>query len=815
MVSLMSLGDINKKKIIAKEDGETLEEHTLKCLIEFRNYFRTNKYIFDKFCEIYDIKLSKLLDIIFFTIFLHDIGKATNEFYEDHFSDGKKSFHPLYSLYFLRGIENFGLKFNDFCVRKEYVNIIALSILSHHTLLHEEIYHDKIEKENPIFFKEVFDFLEKYKNFYKVIMGKNCSYEIDFKNIFQKNSKYSLKELWIESYDEESDHKKHGIRNTLNIFIKNATIKELEKLKETFGFITGILIRCDWIASGMDERAWNNKKEELKQKLLKKMKDRAIEKKIIDSPNKFKLRNFQEIVSNTRGNTLILIPTGEGKTEAALLWALNNLKNQHTKIIYTMPTQVTSNALYKRFVDYFGKENVGLVHSASSLILEENFENTDKKTKESIIMKVFSKPITVCTLDSFILSFLNLHKWPLSNLYFKNSLLIIDEIHSYDAQMLGALKRALEFTQKNGNFFCIMSATIPEKIKQDIISQFKITEISEEELFKKSPVKIVKLNLKIEDVINRIMDDFKNNKKILVVCNTIKKSKKIYSLLKKKNCFETTEGYVKNKESYNREANLILYHSQFIKRHRKLKEDEIREKEKWKGRGLILIATQVVEISLDIDFDVLYTELAPIDSVIQRIGRVNRRKTKKNCKCFICCNLDVFENNNYKNWSYPYPKRILEGTRDNVREGVLSLKEWSNILIEIYRKWFSNLQQKIDFEDRVSKGYKKYESILKQYCCYQIKFKNLEDDQISSILKLREIDPGLEKIPVIPSIVLENGEDLVYWNTVDIPLYLLKQEEKKGKIQIETKGRTNYRILFEDYNYEAGISPLKEETLIL
>ena len=480
-----------------------------------------------------------------------------------------------------------------------------------------------------------------------------------------------------------------------------------------------------------------------------------------------------------------------------------------------MPTQVTSNALYKRFVDYFGKENVGLVHSASSLILEENFENTDKKTKESIIMKVFSKPITVCTLDSFILSFLNLHKWPLSNLYFKNSLLIIDEIHSYDAQMLGALKRALEFTQKNGNFFCIMSATIPEKIKQDIISQFKITEISEEELFKKSPVKIVKLNLKIEDVINRIMDDFKNNKKILVVCNTIKKSKKIYSLLKKKNCFETTEGYVKNKESYNREANLILYHSQFIKRHRKLKEDEIREKEKWKGRGLILIATQVVEISLDIDFDVLYTELAPIDSVIQRIGRVNRRKTKKNCKCFICCNLDVFENNNYKNWSYPYPKRILEGTRDNVREGVLSLKEWSNILIEIYRKWFSNLQQKIDFEDRVSKGYKKYESILKQYCCYQIKFKNLEDDQISSILKLREIDPGLEKIPVIPSIVLENGEDLVYWNTVDIPLYLLKQEEKKGKIQIETKGRTNYRILFEDYNYEAGISPLKEETLIL
>ena len=145
----------------------------------------------------------------------------------------------------------------------------------------------------------------------------------------------------------------------------------------------------------------------------------------------------------------------------------------------------------------------------------------------------------------------------------------------------------------------------------------------------------------------------------------------------------------------------------------------------------------------------------------------------------------------------------------------MSLKEWSNILIEIYRKWFSNLQQKIDFEDRVSKGYKKYESILKQYCCYQIKFKNLEDDQISSILKLREIDPGLEKIPVIPSIVLENGEDLVYWNTVDIPLYLLKQEEKKGKIQIETKGRTNYRILFEDYNYEAGISPLKEETLIL
>jgi len=67
-----------------------------------------------------------------------------------------------------------------------------------------------------------------------------------------------------------------------------------------------------------------------------------------------------------------------------------------------------------------------------------------------------------------------------------------------------------------------------------------------------------------------------------------------------------------------------------IKKDRKTKENEIEEKDGWKNRGLILIATQIVEISLDINFEILFTEIAPVDSLVQRMGRINRRKDTEN-----------------------------------------------------------------------------------------------------------------------------------------------------------------------------------------
>ena len=785
--NLTTLKDFGEKYILSKKDGETLEQHTFKTLIEFEKFYRTNKEIFEKFCKMYGIDEEKLVDIIFFSIFLHDVGKATVEFYREHFTKEKvRSYHPLYSLYFTYGLEE-KIFFEDEILRK--INFVGLSVISHHTLLHAKIYADAIDKENPTFFEEIFDYLCKYKEWYEKILGKKCKYEIDFREIFRKNSHYSLKELLYEGIGSWESWK-----NSLLSCVPNPNEinpKEAERIKQIFLFVTGNLIRADWIASGGEENIWIEDKEDVKRKLIKKLKERAEKKGIIKTSEEFHLQRFQTEAEKINGNCCILAPTGEGKTEAALLWAIANLKNSHTKIIYTMPTQVTSNALYKRFVEYFGKENVGIVHSASDLLMEEEGEI---EIHDKILMKSFSKPITVCTLDSFLLPFLNLHKWPLIRLFFKNILLIVDEIHNYDSKMLGMLKRILEIITEEGSYFCVMTATLPERIAK-IFESFKIRKVTDDKLFEKIPAEIQLVDKKIEESIEDIINEFKSNKKVLVVCNTVDKAKEMYSKLESAGIFKTSR-------VYNENTNLILYHSEFTKRDRRKKEVEIIEKES-KFSSLVLVATQVVEISLDINFDVMYTELAPIDALIQRLGRINRRKDKKDCKIFVHMRLDVTERNSNR-WYYPYPREILEITASCLKEGKLSFKEWIETLLKVYRNFFDILQYKKDFESKLEEGYKKYEKIACSYMFYQIKL-DVSDEEMLSILNLRDIDKNLQKISVVPKKFFEENEEINYWNTVDIYLWFFVQLRKNGQITEEKINKRVFYLAHVDYTYERGI----------
>jgi len=811
MASLVSLKDRYGKDVIpAKPNGESLEQHTTKCLDAYLEFRNKNSTIFENFYKSVMSKKGRyknvtpelIEDLIFFSIFLHDVGKATVEFYEDKQMGGKSSYHPLYALYFLNGLEKYGVGIN---YKGKMINLVAAAVISHHSPLYEDLYSKLAGVENPTFFEEVFEFLDKYKLYYEKIVGRECSYEIDFRRLFEKNKdKKLITFLHVDGLED-------GLIDFFNS-MREGTKKYKDKkiMKDIFSFVNGNLVRADWVASGMNENLYNESREFYKETLMDKLKERALQKGIIKNSEDFSLKKFQDESSKSNNNVLILIPTGEGKTEAALLWALNNLRNEYTRIIYTMPTQTTSNALYNRFVEYFGKENVGLVHSAAPLILEENWGmEKDELTKELLTMRIFSKPITVSTLDSFLLPFLNVRKWTLTNLYFRNSLLIIDEIHSYDPKMLGMLKKVLEiFVNEYHNKVCIMSATVPEHLKKNLLNDFDFEEITESSLFDKSPVVIEKEDKGILEDVDKMVDDFKNNKKVLVVANTVKKAIDIYDELKNKGIFKRTTGYLKNDETYNAEADLILYHSQFIKRHRELKEREILEKEKWNDKGLILVATQVVEISLDIDFDVLYTEIAPIDALIQRIGRVNRKKSKKESVVRIYTKLDVYEK---EKWQYPYPRGILDITKEDMKTGMPSLKELGMNLIDIYKEWLSNPQVKRDFDEKFKEeGYRKIEKITNQYCCYQIKFGKTDDDEILEMLNLRDIDKSLTKISVVPKIVFEEGEEINYWNTVDIYKWIFSVFDKNNLIK---RDEGDYPIIECDncYNYEFGFHPdLKE-----
>lgn len=106
---------------------------------------------------------------------------------------------------------------------------------------------------------------------------------------------------------------------------------------------------------------------------------------------------------------------------------------------------------------------------------------------------------------------------------------------------------------------------------------------------------------------------------MLVICNTIDKSKEIYAKIKDKGA-----------------KNVLLYNSEYTAMDRDNKEERLELASKLSsGCPFIAVTTQVVEVSLDLDFDVLFTEIAPVDAIVQRIGRVNRKGVKGICDVFI------------------------------------------------------------------------------------------------------------------------------------------------------------------------------------
>jgi CRISPR-associated endonuclease/helicase Cas3 len=218
------------------------------------------------------------------------------------------------------------------------------------------------------------------------------------------------------------------------------------------------------------------------------------------------------------------------------------------------------------------------------------------------------------------------------------SKLIIDEVQAYDPQACAVIVKMIKDIVSLGGKFLLMTATLPDFIK-DELQNIEFTKINlyegkinqngekaeETTLLKVKIANITRHIIKLieEDIIDnreigRIIEKFNKNKRVLVVLNTIEKAEEVYKKIKE----ELKQNNTNNK--------IFLLHSRFTLNQRKKREEKLEKEFKNpklsnEQEGKILVATQVVETSLDIDADYLFTEIAPIDSLIQRMGRVMRR----------------------------------------------------------------------------------------------------------------------------------------------------------------------------------------------
>ncbi len=766
---------------------QTLSGHIADSLKILKTYFEKKGYILKNFCKRWEISETKLKKNLFLAVSLHDIGKLTKEF-QDNIKHGKNSSeypHPFFALPVLDR-----LPFD----KLENLPIPIFAILGHHTQLHRQIYYN-ITKNVTYLEKEIIEFINlKINYFYR---------NIDFTKHFRlPNIKI---DKW-EEMDPESIFERY-----IYSYSKKRKLGNY-KTKSIFTYFFSILQICDDFSSAnFTSFIENNKgKEDIFESVLKKadkyifdinLKHDDIKGKIFGNCKPY---NFQEeLLKSDNKYNFLFAPCGRGKTEAALLWALKAKQKFYCdRIVFALPTQVTCNAMYYRFINEynFEKENIGLFHGKSFIVLSnseknsnisaKNTENFDEVKSYNLVRddnfkgKVFFKPITVTTIDHIAYSFVhgyNQADFALGNL--QNSIIIFDEIHYYEIHTLNILLRMFSILKKMKIPHLLMTGTAPEFLLKEL-NNYSI--IKDNEGLEYKPFIIRKNNIDIfEDkkVFKEILIDYTNKKKIFVILNQVEWTQKFYIELKK---------FLKEKKVNN--PKIILYHSRFIYEDRVKKEEEI--KEMVKHTPCIVVATQVIEISLDISSDVMYSQIAPPDAVGQRAGRINRGG-----KTFIRNNYDKFELklfwlNNYK----PYNDNIILKSWENFNEGPISYKTIKEVCDKVYN-------EKVIYKDE------RFYDYFKKNILFGNQPKEIAKiDEQGTNLKIR--DYNYLSVDIVPI----NFKKNIFYSTttsnykLKIPYYYILKNPEYFSTE-ENKYKEKVIFCSYPYNYEIGLKIEKFENI--
>lgn len=329
------------------------------------------------------------------------------------------------------------------------------------------------------------------------------------------------------------------------------------------------------------------------------------------------LREVQSFAkSNIDKNIILIASTGVGKTETALIWI------DKDKAFFTLPLRVSINALFDRTKNIAGVEEsndafLGLLHSTAVDYLEES--NQENSNEIVDLAKLLSCKLTFSTIDQ-IFKFPFLYRGyekVYSTLAY--SKVVIDEIQAYSPEIAAVLVKGIEMIHKIGGKFMIMTATMPTIYIDELEKRGVIERGVRDSNIAESTYNTRKIRHCIAIVKNSIDENLEKiiqsgmNKKILVIVNTVKSAVEKYELI---------EEIVKSKGI---DINVNLLHSMYIQEDRVKLEKYIKEFASSNSKG-IWITTQLVEASLDIDFDELHTENSTLDSLFQRFGRCYRSR---------------------------------------------------------------------------------------------------------------------------------------------------------------------------------------------
>lgn len=549
----------------AKPD-ETLYEHT-KLLLDNFELLKNLGYL--------NSNIKDIEEILYLSCLYHDMGKINPVFQQrlknkNKFDKNIEVGHNILSACLVN------LFLDNSKDNKLKNNLVRAAILNHHNYI------------------ENFTFLNEGTN--ETVL---------FKNLKEINNKF---------FNEETDIFLKTVRKTKKI----RTIDEMKAIVDSYEYIIikGLLNKCDYAASA-------HMSCEIKNDFLLNS---------LENLN-YEWRDIQKFCMENRNDNLVIVgSTGLGKTEASLLWGADN------KIFYVLPLRTAINAMYERIKNLVQNDydkKVAVLHGQTdSVYLKElNSDLSVKNENEKFYeyyknTKKLAMPITVATPDQLFDSVFKYNGYEFKMATFSYSKIIIDEIQAYSPDILAYTIYATRLINDLGGKIAIFTATLAPFVKDlltkksSITSEYKFKDFEYKyECFlsenKRHSMKIVEKELDSEYV-EEILNKRENIRTCLIVRNTIKSAQELYNQLNN------------DLDCSKYEVNLL--HSKFTVEDRKQKEVEILKDGDPKNvndKIKVWISTQIVEASLDIDFDIMFTELSELLGLFQRFGRVYRKRTLK------------------------------------------------------------------------------------------------------------------------------------------------------------------------------------------
>ena len=634
--------------------------HLIDAWEVFNHYWRHQKPFLSTFCQRYGLEMKEVYALLSLAVYLHDIGK-TNQQWQDYL-EGKqkpaKVSHPLLS--FATCWRLFEQWYGEGFYENVLFRTILTSILAHHHMLHQNSYqHVKQMKPLCLPADEVNaimqGFFEQQKNLYP-----------PYSPLTQEQLTWTGPEL---------AEKVKRLRQLTEINAESRRKGRLEKVLHTF--FLSIICLCDNLSSQIGQKQYEQLGLRMKQQTtvneatlaqegqdwLPSTEIQQISNQVFQAPNELQA----EVKKKIHPFMVIRAGCGEGKTGAALTFARYWMeKGQANRIIITLPTRFSVNSMYLDLIApdkyHFPTQMVGLYHSEASRLLAAVADPQEETSVNDVLFRshFYQPTITVSTIDHLLYSLIHAHKY--ADRAFGNilqSVIIFDEIHYYERFTLQKIAECIRILKLLQVPHLLMSATLPESFIKQLNKSGKRTK-------KKNPYIIVTSEGKTSDR-TAIKHPFRIHKasvplydpktKLNLMAKEIIEEHLPYRQMIIVNQVERAKAIAKELMQRYPNHNIICYHSEFTAFDRQMKEKCIKilfkdrdqrthaEKDTLAKHGfqdqnaVILVTTQICELSLDISCDVQLTELAPIDALAQRGGRLHRGGIDPcwdRCRCPIC-----------------------------------------------------------------------------------------------------------------------------------------------------------------------------------